>query len=69
MKNNSNIDTEEKLIAAISASIAGTQKEESQLSSNSDDYEENFVTEEEIARGNGYWVDEDGDWQEPEEDW
>ena len=35
-----------------------------------DDYEEEYVSEDDIARENGFWVDDDGHWRElPDEDW
>jgi hypothetical protein len=34
------------------------------------EYREEYVTEDDIARENGFWVDEDGHWRElPDEDW
>ena len=34
------------------------------------DYREEYVTEDDIARENGFWVDDDGHWRElPDEDW
>ena len=33
-----------------------------------DDWEEEYVSESEIARENGFWVDDDGHWREMEDD-
>lgn len=35
-----------------------------------ENYSEDHVTEDDIARENGFWIDDDGDWQDMEDyDW
>ena len=33
-----------------------------------EDYKPEYITEEDVARENGFWVDEDGHWRELDED-
>lgn len=67
------IITEADLIAFIAESMDEFEPEEAveEDESRSDRYDcwEDRVTEDDIARENGFWVDEDGHWQELDEEW
>ena len=69
--------TEEELIAFISESMDPFEADPPAAPSNApsaaeDDEEERwqyeYVSEDEIARENGFWVDEDGHWRELDEE-
>lgn len=67
------IITEEDLIAFIAESMDEFEPEDAVEEDTSQecryDYWEDRVTEDDIARENGFWVDDDGHWQELDEEW
>ena len=69
METNQEIVTEEDLIAFIAEHMDEFVPEEDR--EDGYDYPEDHVTEDDIARENGFWVDEDGHWREldEEDDW
>ena len=69
MEMNQEIVTEEDLIAFIAGAKVEFVPEEAREEGY--DYPEDHVTEDDIARENGFWVDEDGHWREldEEDDW
>ena len=69
MEMNKQIITEEDLIAFIAEGMEPIKPEEqAAIDEDEDGYTEEYVSEDEIARENGFWVDEDGHWRELDED-
>ena len=67
------IITEEDFIVFIAENMdefepEAPETENSATVGDDSDYVEEYVSEDDIARENGFWVDEDGHWQELDED-
>ena len=73
MSMNRQIITDDDLIAFIAEGMEeyipdGLEAESAADTDDEEDYVEEYVTEDDIARENGFWVDEDGHWQELDDD-
>ena len=74
MKLEKQIATDEELISFVAENMdeyepdePGTEADASPEDDEEDFYEDH-VTEDDIARENGFWVDDDGHWRELDED-
>ncbi len=65
-KNNQKI-TEELILANMAAALEGFEPDPD-VEAAYDEMEEDYVTEDDIARENRFWVDDDGHWQELDDD-
>ena len=76
MDMNKQIVTEEEFVAFIAENMGEFEPEEPETEAadddeEDDDYVEEYISEDDIARENGFWVDDDGHWREldEEDDW
>ena len=76
MEKNHKVITEEMILADFAATLEGSVPGPEDSGDGSGEYAsrqyvpEDYFTEDDIARENGCWVDEDGHWQPlPEDDW
>lgn len=67
----SELETYQQAIRDAKEALAEAEAELYGAMADDDDYEEEYVSEEEIARENGFYLDEDCNWipMDEEEDW